>query len=128
MDRGTFVLTSFAGLSLTGSRVVAQRGSKASTVVTSEMTGAEIVFTASGFTLFENDYFPNAGESTKYAQGHIHVKTDKGDLVFDLFTAGLQNFPDYIFKIHGYVPNYSSCRGFCSRRTGRRGIFSLQFG
>lgn len=96
MNRRSFIWSGAAGIALMGSRVVAQRGTTATTVEISELTDAEIDFTESGFTLESHDFEPEAGTSTKFAWEQLVFNTGEGRLVIDLFTAGTQDFPKYM--------------------------------
>jgi hypothetical protein len=96
MNRRSFIWSSAAGLALIGSRVVAQRGTTATTVEVSELTDAEIDFTESGFTLESHDFEPEAGTSSNFAWEQLVFSTGEGRLVLDLFTGGTQDFPKYM--------------------------------
>ena len=96
MNRRSFILSGTAGLSFISLRAAAQRGSTATTVVVSELTGAEIDFTESGFTLEEQSFEPEAGSSAKFAWEQFVFNTGEGRLVLDMFTGGTQDFPKYM--------------------------------
>lgn len=98
MNRRSFIFSGAAGFALIGSRVVAQRGSTATTVEISELADAEIDYTESGFKLESHDFEPNAGTNSKFAWEQLVFSTGEGRLVFDLFTGGTQDFPKYMME------------------------------
>lgn len=89
MNRRSFIYHLSAGIALVGSGAAAQRGSATSTVLVSEITGAEIDFTASEFTLEHQEVkMVIGGDAVAHDHEHIHFITGHGKLEIELLASG----------------------------------------
>ncbi len=95
MNRRMFILSGSAGIALLATRAAAQRGTEPSSVIVSEVTGAEIDFSASGFTL-EHQQLDTVigGDGAAHDHEHIHFMFERGKLEIELLASGTYNWQD----------------------------------